>query len=58
MTTAQRSYLIGMHNPVIHSTTIIIGWIRLFKHFTYFTDLCTKLKELSNKVTMEKQKDE
>ena len=31
ITTAQRSYLAGMHNPIIHSATVIIGWIKIFK---------------------------
>lgn len=31
MKTAPRSYLAGMHNPVIHSATVVVGWIKIFR---------------------------
>lgn len=31
MTAAQRSFLMGMHNPILHSATVTIGWIKLFR---------------------------
>jgi len=30
MRTALRSYLIGLHNPILHSISVIIAWIRIY----------------------------
>lgn len=41
LTTAQRSYIVGMHNPLFHSATIIIGWIKLYHQLpTLKEDFC------------------
>jgi hypothetical protein len=32
MKTAPRSYFAGMHNPILHSATVIIAWIKIYKH--------------------------
>jgi hypothetical protein len=39
MKTAIRSYLFGMHNPILHSITITIAWIRLFHTLPSFKEL-------------------
>jgi hypothetical protein len=31
MRTAVRSYLVGMHNPIIHSATVLVAWIKIYK---------------------------
>lgn len=37
--TAPRSYLVGMHNPIIHTATIIMAWTRLFASFPNIKEL-------------------
>lgn len=39
MRTAPRSYLFGMHNPVFHSATVIVAWIKLFQSLPSFKEL-------------------
>lgn len=31
MRTAQRSYLIGMHNPLVHSIAVLMAWIKIYR---------------------------
>jgi len=39
MKVSLRSYLAGMHNPLLHSTSVLIGWIRIYKSFPSIKEL-------------------
>ena len=31
MTVAKRSFLVGMHSPLWHTATVVVGWVKLFQ---------------------------
>lgn len=39
MRPALRSYLMGMHNPILHSASVIIAWIKLYYKLPSFKEL-------------------
>jgi hypothetical protein len=39
MKTALRSYLVGMHNPIIHTATVLVSWIYIYRSFPSVKEL-------------------
>jgi len=47
MKTGLRSYLVGMHNPILHTIVIVIAWIRMYHGLPSFKELiCIMLHDV------------